>query len=369
MRRLPAILLLLALAACAPPLTTGQARATAVVWRLLALGAPQPNTPTHRRHRRRLRPTRHARRCRARRRRPSGPPRRRGRRCRRRRQRAAPLRHQRDRPAAWEEHRHAPGGVARWARRGGLDKLGWAPPRQRRRWAGVCAGAGGQRALGRGPDGDARAGERWRGRSRHRGDDLEHDRGRLGRWPWGGLGSGARAGGERWSQPEQLGPFAYQVLALHSDAAGGLHLLALTPDPHRLRSVERPTGQAVWQAPVDTPYDGEHFGGDLAVLNLAGGGVRRFIVARLAGGLGLVRSDDGQRWSPLPVELGRFMAEPNPDKVSVLAASRLYRRPGRRGLEPVQRGRGVCPGVDRRRRQLGARGARRAAPARRRLLR
>jgi hypothetical protein len=128
--------------------------------------------------------------------------------------------------------------------------------------------------------------------------------------------------GENWSQPAQLGTFAYQVIALHGDTAGGLHLLALTPDPHRLRYLARPAGQTAWQTPVDVPLSGEHFGGDLAVLNLAGGGVRRFIVARLEGSVGLVRSDDGQSWTPIPVELGRYMAEPNPDKVSVMAASR-----------------------------------------------
>ncbi len=130
-----------------------------------------------------------------------------------------------------------------------------------------------------------------------------------------------RDNGESWSQPAQAGTFAYQVIALHSDAIGGLHLLALTPDPHQLRYAYRAPTATSWAASA-IPFAGEHFGGELAVLNLPGGGVRRFVVARLDGGVGLVRSDDGRTWTRIPVELGRFMSEPNPDKVSVMAASR-----------------------------------------------
>ncbi len=130
-----------------------------------------------------------------------------------------------------------------------------------------------------------------------------------------------RDNGESWSQPFLAGTFAYQVIALHSDAIGGLHLLALTPDPHQLRYAYRAPTATSWAASA-IPFAGEHFGGELAVLNLPGGGVRRFVVARLDGGVGLVRSDGGRTWTPIPVELGRFMSEPNPDKVSVMAASR-----------------------------------------------
>lgn len=127
--------------------------------------------------------------------------------------------------------------------------------------------------------------------------------------------------GESWSQPAQIGTFAFQVIVLEGDALGGLHLLALTPDPHQLRYAYRAPAGVAWTA-SDPPFSGEHFGGELAVLNRADGGVRRFVVARLGGTVSLARSDNGRTWTPIPLELGRFMSEPNPDKVSVMAASR-----------------------------------------------
>lgn len=126
--------------------------------------------------------------------------------------------------------------------------------------------------------------------------------------------------GATWGGPVAISTAGYQILAAHGGDTEDIHVLALTPSPHRLRYLTRARPGAPWQVfAIATPGDVNGAGMGIVVTPT---GIQRIVVARMNGAVVILTSADGSTWTPRAVPLGQFMAEPNPDKVSIVAAER-----------------------------------------------
>lgn len=125
-----------------------------------------------------------------------------------------------------------------------------------------------------------------------------------------------------WSHPMPL-QLSGRVIDLIADAQGGLHLLAMGPNPHNgdARYAYRPPAATAWQIHPDLPGDVPQHAA-LAILDRADGSTGRFVLLVRDSHVALLASNDGQHWMVRTLDTNRYLADEAIVATSLVAAHR-----------------------------------------------